>query len=68
MKKLFVWLLAAAAGVVSAQVRQAAGEIVLDGKLDDAAWKKAVVHSDFRPFANSFVIYNNNEWTWRILC
>ena len=53
MKKLLVWLLAAAAGVLSAQVTQAASEIVLDGKLDDAAWKKAVVHSDFRPFANS---------------
>ncbi|MBR2911751.1 MAG: hypothetical protein IKC05_09080 [Lentisphaeria bacterium] len=53
MKKLLVWLLAAATCVLSAQVRPAASEIVLDGKLDDAAWKKAVVHSDFRPFANS---------------
>ncbi len=53
MKRLLL-LLAAAAGIsLFAQVREAAGEIVLDGKLDENAWKKAVVHSDFRPFANS---------------
>ena len=52
MKK-FLLLAAAAAFTLSAQVKTTSKEIVLDGKLDDAAWKEAVVHSDFRPFANS---------------
>ncbi|MBQ7206582.1 MAG: hypothetical protein IJS01_02160 [Lentisphaeria bacterium] len=54
MTKRYALLSAVCASLcLAADIPTAKTDIVLDGKLDDPAWKEAEVHADFRPFANS---------------
>ncbi|MBQ9501371.1 MAG: hypothetical protein IJU70_04350 [Lentisphaeria bacterium] len=53
MKKYLLFPAVSAALCLAAQVKVSKSEIILDGKLDEPAWKEAEVHADFHPFANS---------------